>query len=625
MSRINVNQGYSQTTQLSTAQKILASKLFRMQGAELSQFLKQEFNQSLVADLDAIESDTSVSLDDINPDYGLDPLDGDLYTRANESFGADMRADGAVVGIPDDKRKEYATVTTRTDDLQGQLDTLKLDERSKLIGSFLIASLNDDGLLLSEREINKRGKLHHELLENRANEKGLEGEERDLFFKKNEFLRPSSKEEVFGSLLAAPEQFKLTEIELTLLYLQEELRPIGLFASSAQDSLRVQLEIAEKKGIGNPYDREYARLIISDDYQLFLERKNEVIAKKYNLDIEDLQEVYAFINNFSPTPYKVFEQSHYRSDRIEPSFYIDRVGYDSRELIKTLDAIHEKVETKEQESIVVLAKELARSPEKVELFRGGELNELPSGASKAMIDRAVDLLNKASESYSVRMTGDTPSLRISTEGNQLLEFAQKAANRTGARDTDKNFFVALKEDAAKIKSFQSILEYKRVTSERILTYLVNAQEEFIKSADENKLRPLLMKDVADAIGVSVSYVSTLVSGKIVQGPPPNYERFEARALMSLGIQANDGIRYSKGELQQKLLDYVRNERHEKPLSDLALENMFKKEKITITNHQVARLRKSLNIPSDAERRRFYDKEEGRKSATAVIRDQGIRR
>ena len=123
--------------------------------------------------------------------------------------------------------------------------------------------------------------------------------------------------------------------------------------------------------------------------------------------------------------------------------------------------------------------------------------------------------------------------------------------------------------------------------------IVSYQYDFFMSGDESKLRPMILKDIAQDIGMDISTVSRVANSKSVQ---TDFGLFPLKFFFSESITTESGEDVSSIEVKYYLKTIIENEDKRKPLSDDKLESMLKEKGYNIARRTVAKYREQLNIP-----------------------------
>jgi RNA polymerase sigma-54 factor len=123
--------------------------------------------------------------------------------------------------------------------------------------------------------------------------------------------------------------------------------------------------------------------------------------------------------------------------------------------------------------------------------------------------------------------------------------------------------------------------------------IIDFQYEFFLEGDETKLKPMILKDIANAINMDISTVSRVANSKAVQ---TEFGIFPLKYFFSEGIATESGEDVSSREVKYALKEFIENENKKKPLSDDKLEGLLKEKGYNIARRTVAKYREQLNIP-----------------------------
>jgi RNA polymerase sigma-54 factor len=124
--------------------------------------------------------------------------------------------------------------------------------------------------------------------------------------------------------------------------------------------------------------------------------------------------------------------------------------------------------------------------------------------------------------------------------------------------------------------------------------IIDKQREFfVNEDDEGCLRPMILKDIADEIGMDISTVSRVASSKYVQ---TEYGIYPLKFFFSEGVTTQSGDEVSTREIKKVLQALIDEEDRLKPLSDDRLTEMLAEKGYDIARRTVAKYREQLNIP-----------------------------
>jgi RNA polymerase sigma-54 factor len=135
---------------------------------------------------------------------------------------------------------------------------------------------------------------------------------------------------------------------------------------------------------------------------------------------------------------------------------------------------------------------------------------------------------------------------------------------------------------------------------KVATSIVRAQEGFLEFGAE-AMRPLVLKDVAEEIGMHESTVSRVTTRKFLHTPRGT---FEFKYFFSSGVSTVDGGAASATAIQAMIKKLIGDEQPARPMSDQALAAELNKRGISVARRTVAKYREAMNIPSSNDRSRL---------------------
>ena len=186
---------------------------------------------------------------------------------------------------------------------------------------------------------------------------------------------------------------------------------------------------------------------------------------------------------------------------------------------------------------------------------------------------------------------NAPELRINRTYSEMLETMHEQRLKNNPRQKEAMMFVKQKLDGAKwfIDAIRQRQNTLLVTMEAIL----NFQREYFLTGDETKIRPMILKDIADIVQLDISTISRVANSKYVQTP---YGTFLLKTLFSESLQNDDGEEVSTREVKKILQDCIGAEDKSKPVTDEQLTKILKDKGYNIARRTVAKYREQLNIP-----------------------------
>ncbi len=223
----------------------------------------------------------------------------------------------------------------------------------------------------------------------------------------------------------------------------------------------------------------------------------------------------------------------------------------------------------------------------------------PSGADVAMkpdlVVKALDHeMNKGDADalvgdLAIMLTRENqPNLSISPYYLKLLEQMKSKGLSAKEQQQAESF---LKQSIEAAQWFIDSLKLRGDTLLMATTEIVKRQETFFRSGKH--MRPLIMKEIADAVGIDNSTVSRIVNGKFVQ---TSHGTYELRSFFNEGIDTADGEEVTNREVQSVLQSIIDKEDKSDPLSDQALTDELNRQGYVVARRTVAKYREALGQP-----------------------------
>lgn len=176
-----------------------------------------------------------------------------------------------------------------------------------------------------------------------------------------------------------------------------------------------------------------------------------------------------------------------------------------------------------------------------------------------------------------------PELRLSSRYIDLLSQQKQL-------DSEAKTFLKKKVESA--KWFINSIQMRRITMMKVMHAIIEYQHEFFMHG-KGQLRPMILKDIADRIGMDISTVSRVTNGKYVQC---DWGTFELRYFFSEGIESDDGENISTRRIKERLRNIIEDEDKKRPISDELLSKMLQKEGFPVARRTVAKYREQMKIP-----------------------------
>lgn len=181
-----------------------------------------------------------------------------------------------------------------------------------------------------------------------------------------------------------------------------------------------------------------------------------------------------------------------------------------------------------------------------------------------------------------------PDLKISKEYVEMLKEYSKNKDKPGK---EASGFIKNKIESA--EWFIEALNQRYTTLLLCMQCILEYQEEYFITGDESKIRPMILKDIANRVGLDLSTVSRVANSKYVQTP---YGTFLLKTFFSESMSTDSGEEVSSREIKRILKDYVNAEDKSNPLTDDELCLKLKEKGYNIARRTVAKYREQLDIP-----------------------------
>ena len=198
-------------------------------------------------------------------------------------------------------------------------------------------------------------------------------------------------------------------------------------------------------------------------------------------------------------------------------------------------------------------------------------------------------IEKIDEDYVVYFTDDgSPRLRISQTYQQLL----------GQNETTKETKDFIKDKVRSAVDLLRNIEHRRQTIYRVVECIVQRQREFLNHGVQH-IKPMMLKDVAEDIGMHLSTISRVVNRKYAHTPQGV---IELRRFFSEGMLNEDGEEVSTRILKLRIKKMIEDENTKKPYTDEQIAKILSKEGVKLSRRTVAKYRDQMQIPGSRERK-----------------------
>ena len=186
---------------------------------------------------------------------------------------------------------------------------------------------------------------------------------------------------------------------------------------------------------------------------------------------------------------------------------------------------------------------------------------------------------------------NVPELRVNKAYSDMLKSYHSNKSGASVKQKEAMSFVRHKLDSA--KWFIDAIKQRQNTLLLTMHAIIDFQAEYFMEGDEAKLKPMILKDIADKTGLDISTISRVANSKYIQ---TTFGIFPLRYFFSEGIQTETGEEVSTREIKKILKDCIDNENKRKPLTDEKLAAILNDKGYPVARRTVAKYREQLNIP-----------------------------
>jgi RNA polymerase sigma-54 factor len=185
---------------------------------------------------------------------------------------------------------------------------------------------------------------------------------------------------------------------------------------------------------------------------------------------------------------------------------------------------------------------------------------------------------------------NAPSLHVSKDYQEMMQTYKSSRDKSNAQK-DAVQFIKQKLDSAKwfIDAIKQRQETLYVTMNAIMHY----QQEYFLEGDETKLKPMILKDIADLVGLDISTISRVANSKYVETP---YGTKLIKEFFSEAMKNDQGEDVSTLEIKKILQNVIEDEDKQKPLPDDQLAEILLEKGYPIARRTIAKYREQLDIP-----------------------------
>lgn len=271
--------------------------------------------------------------------------------------------------------------------------------------------------------------------------------------------------------------------------------------------------------------------MIRQEWEAFQKKQFDRLKTRLKVDDEELREMFELVRSLNPRPGSAIEPEEERLDYIEPDF---------------------------------------------------EVTTTPAGDGGG--DGTVD------GGFTIRLNHrNAPQIRISPKYKQLWDSMK--GRPKGANPTEDQTRTFIKEKVESAQWFLDSIRQRQKTLIDTMSMIVELQPDFFRTG--SGLRPMILKDIAERIGLDISTISRVVNGKFVQTPHGVYE---LKYFFTEGLTTESGEEISNREIQQEIQRIVEQEDKNQPLSDQEIMERLSEKGYKVARRTVSKYREILHIP-----------------------------
>nr|WP_321487429.1 RNA polymerase factor sigma-54 [uncultured Draconibacterium sp.] len=184
---------------------------------------------------------------------------------------------------------------------------------------------------------------------------------------------------------------------------------------------------------------------------------------------------------------------------------------------------------------------------------------------------------------------NVPELKINDTYSEML---RTMSQNQKAQKTDKEAVSFVKQKLDSAKWFIDAIHQRQTTLLLTMSEIISFQKEYFQEGDETKLRPMILKDIAERTGLDISTISRVSNSKYIQ---THFGIYPLKYFFSEGLAKDDGEEVSTREIKKILQECIESEDKRKPLTDEKLAKILKEKSYNIARRTVAKYREQLGI------------------------------
>ena len=308
-------------------------------------------------------------------------------------------------------------------------------------------------------------------------------------------------------------------------------------------------------------------------------------------DADELEEILMKVQNFDPPGIGARNLQECLLIQLERKDQLDETVVLAQEIVDTcFEAFTKKHYSKIQKKLEISDMELKQAIDLITKLNPKPGSSAGTGGRAQVIIPDFILLNDNGDLRVTLNARNAPELRVSRSYSDMLSTYDKG-DKKDKKLKETVSFVKQKLDSA--KWFIDAIKQRQQTLLKNINAIIDRQREFFLEGDESKLRPMILKDIAEVIDMDISTVSRVVNSKSVQ---TEFGIYPLKYFFSESITTESGEDVSSREVKNELKKIIEEEEKKKPLSDDKIVKLLNEKGYQIARRTVAKYREQLKIP-----------------------------
>jgi RNA polymerase sigma-54 factor len=362
--------------------------------------------------------------------------------------------------------------------------------------------------------------------------------------------------------------------------------------------------LEQQLGLKDISEKEYTigtYLIGCIDEDGYIRRELELIvddlAFNYNIttDIKEVEDVLKAIQTFDPPGIGA------RNLQECLLLQLERKPEKTKEVVQAMDVIRDHMEefSKKHYDKIIKRLEIDNDELKDIINEITHLNPRPGnsdtkeGSFSAVVPDFIVTVNDGKPELSINGR-NLPDLKVSKDYQEMLKEYTKSKDKNSK---EASGFIRSKIESA--AWFIEALQQRYATMSLCMKCILEYQHDYFATGDESKLKPMILKDIANRVNMDLSTVSRMANSKYVQTP---YGTFLLKTFFSESMSTDSGEEVSSREIKNMLKDFIDHEDKKHPLTDDELCAKLNEKGYNIARRTVAKYREQLEIPVGRMRR-----------------------